>query len=331
MTTGRYILPFVTVALAACSAPAPMQRDADLTPACQISESDLHWLDRSLAAVREAASSIAADINLDGTEIFVFDEDCLLQIAPDGARQFVAHDGMVPLPIGERPAAIMSFAAPSPDPASAYFVMALPSVWEAAGFTSEIALHDFTLGVFAHEISHVWQLPTYYGAIRQVPGVERLPAPVNDDMVQRLFEGDAAFRSGLEAEIEAFRQAARESDPEAVRRLAREARSRMKARWTSSFTGDLSALSGVQAIFLTLEGSGQWFAIEALTRSPSGPRLERELALEAFGARGAKWSQDLGLALTGVLDRLDPDWPAAVYGAGDETVLELLDAALETR
>jgi hypothetical protein len=329
MITGRYILPLVTVTLAACSAPAPVEREAGMTPACQISTSDLDWLDRSLAAVREAASRIPADINLDRTEIFVFDDDCLLQIAPDGTRQFVAHDGMVPLPIGERPAAMMSFAAPSPDPASAYFVMALPSVWEAAGFSSEIALQDFTLGVFAHEISHVWQLPTYYGAIRHVPGVEHLPAPVNDDMVQRLFEGDATFRSGIEAEIEALRQAAHESDPETVRKLAREARSRMEARWSANFTDELSALSGVQAIFLTLEGSGQWFAIEALTRSPSGPRLETWLALEAFGARGSKWSQDLGLALTGVLDRLDPDWPAAVYGAGDQTLLERLDAALQ--
>lgn len=329
MSTGRHILAVLAIALSACDAPTLVEPIA--APACEVSGSDLDWFDRSLASVREAASNISADIDLDRTEIFVFDDDCLIQIAPDGTRQFVAHDGMVPLPMGEQPATIMSFAAPSPDPASAYFVMALPSVWEAAGFTSEIALHDFTLGVFAHEISHVWQLPTYYGAIRLVPGVERLPAPINDDMVQRLFDGDAAFRFGVEAEIEAFRQAARESDPETVRRLAREARRRMQDRWAANFTGDLSALTDVQAFFLTLEGSGQWFAIEALTRSPSGPRLERGLALEAFGARGAKWSQDLGLALTGVLDRLAPDWPAAVYGAGDETLLELLDAALEAR
>ena len=127
-----------------------------------------------------------------------------------------------------------------------------------------------------------------------------------------------------------FRQAARESDPETVCRLAREARSRMEARWTDSFTGDPSALTGVQAIFLTLEGPGQWLALGALTRSPSGQRLERALALEAFGARGGKWSQDLGLALTGVLDRLAPLWPAAVSGAVDETLLQLLDAALGT-
>lgn len=327
MSTGRYILPVLAVTLAACSAPAPLEPAA--ASVCEVSTSDLDWLDRSLAAVREAVFAIPADISLDQTEIFVFDADCLIQMQPDGGRQFVAHDGMVPLPIGSRPAAIMSFAAPSSEPSSAYFVMALPSVWEAAGFTSEIALQDFTLGVFAHEISHVWQLPTYYGAIRQVPGVERLPAPVNDDMVQRLFEGDATFRSSVDAEIEAFRQAVFESDPETVRRLVREARNRMRDRWMANFTGDLSALTGVQAIFLTLEGSGQWFAIEVLTRSPSGPRLERDLALEAFGARGAKWSQNFGLALTGVLDRLDPDWPAAVYGAGDVTLLELLDADLE--
>ncbi len=316
------------LAATACASSAPTIRDTSATPACEISASDTAWLNKSLVAVREAALGLGGDIQLEQTEIFVFDASCTVIVAPKGERSFTAHDGMVALPIGRTPAVITSFAAPSADPGAAYFVMALPSIWETAGFKSEIPLHDFTLGVFAHEISHVWQLPTYFQSIRNVTGVERLPAPVNDDMVQRIFGGDVQFQRGVEAEIEAFRWAARQEDPEAVRRLAREALGQLRERWKTHFTGDYSALVEVQATFLTLEGSGQWFALRALTASPSGPRLEPDLALRAFGQRGAKWSQDLGLALAAVLDRLDPGWPSSVYGAGDMSLIDLLDKAL---
>jgi hypothetical protein len=296
--------------------------------ACMVSSSDLQWLDRSLAAVLEAAGDLGNNINLGATEIIVFDADCMLTLVPTGERRFATHDGTVPLPMGNSPAVITSFAAPSADAQTAYFVMALPSIWEAAGFSSEITLYDFTLGVFAHEISHVWQLPTFYQALRQVDGIENLPAPVNDDMVQRIFADDPGFRSGVEAEIRTFANAAHQQDAAIVRAMVVQAQEQMQARWQSSFTGELAALADVDAIFLTLEGSGQWFALQVLTASPSGPRLERDLAMRAFGQRGGRWSQDLGLAMVMVLERLLPEWRQRVYGGDSASVLALLDAAL---
>lgn len=328
MSTRNLRWTIIALTATACASSAPAIRDTTATPACEISAPDTAWLNTSLAAVREAALGLGGDIRLDQTEIIVFDASCTLIVAPTGERSFTAHDGMVSLPIGRTPAVITSFAAPSADPGGAYFVMALPSIWESAGFKSEISVHDFTLGVFAHEISHVWQLPTYFQSIRSVTGVERLPAPVDDDMVQRIFGEDVRFQRGVVAEIEAFRWAARQEDPEAVGRLAREALGQLRERWKTHFTGDYRALAEVQATFLTLEGSGQWFALRALTASPSGPRLEPDLALRAFGQRGAKWSQDLGLALAAVLDRLDPGWPSSVYGADDMSLIDLLDNAL---
>lgn len=314
--------------MSACAAPATTISDRSTADACAISSSDLHWLDRSLAAVLEAVGDLDNNIDLGGTEIIVFDADCMVTLVPSGERSFVAHDGSVPLPMGNSPAVITSFAAPSANAQSAYFVMALPSIWEAAGFSSEIALHDFTLGVFAHEISHVWQLPTYFQALRQVDGIENLPAPVNDDMVQRIFTDDPDFRAGIYAEIKTLTNAVQQQDAATVRAMALQAQEQMRARWQPHDGGDLAALAYVDEIFLTLEGSGQWFALQALTVSPSGPRLEKDLAMRAFGQRGGRWSQDLGLAMVMVLERLMPEWRQRVYGGDTASVLDLLDAAL---
>lgn len=317
--------------LASCASPGgPPLRAAVAPPPCEVSPRDLAWLDRALAASRDVARRQRITYDLSRTEIFAFDASCLITISPEGTRSMTAHRGKVPLPIGDVPAAITSFAAPSSTPGAAFFAMSLPSIWEASGFRSEIPVEDFTLGVLAHEISHVQQFTTYLQSIRRIPGVERLPAPVNDDIVQRLFAADSTFSAGVRSDIAGFLEASKAPDIDEVRRRARVARDAMRTRWARHYTGDRAALAPAQEVFLTLEGSGQWFALQALTVSPSGPRLSRDVAMRAFAGRGGRWSQDLGLAIALVLDRVDASWPQRVYGAGDVSMLELLDRALRS-
>lgn len=265
------------------------------------------------------AASISNDLSFDQVTIFVFDADCAMVWSQDEIK-FTPHQGSVELPIGDIPVGITSFATTSPEGAP-FFAMALPTVWEDAGFSSDLSTEDFTLGVFAHEISHIWQFDTYLAAIQGVTGIELLPQPVNDDIVQRLFSKNESFVQAVTSEISAFRSVAYGA-PSAVR----DARSAMEARWQKHYVGENAALAGAQDIFLTLEGSGQWFAIETLVQSG----VERETAINNFGQRGNKWSQDLGLAITQVLDAHDPDWAMTVYGAGEKSLLELLDDALVT-
>ena len=322
----RFLVP--VCALAACAVSPSVSQRAAVPATCEIASRDLAWLDRSLVASREAAARRGIEVGFGHTEIFAFDANCLVSISPEGTRRFRAHDGTVPLPNGNVPARILSFAAPSPTSGTAFFAMALPSVWERAGFTSEIPVDDFTLGVLAHEISHVRQFETYLHAVKRVSGIERLPAPVNDDIEQRLYGQNPDFSARVVTEIAGFREAARQPELSAARRIARQARAAMRARWADHFTGDRAALAEAQSLFLTLEGAGQWFALQALVDAPGGPMLARDVALRAFAQRGGRWSQDLGLAIVLVLDRLDPDWPAQVYGPGGLTTLELLDRAL---
>jgi hypothetical protein len=261
--TARSLNAFgACLAVTACAAgrgAISTSRSAE-TP-CAVADADARWLDAALAASRDVARQHGLPVDSGRTEVFAFDADCLVTIVADGSRRYRAHDGTVILPSGPTAARITAFAAPSPSGNMAFFTMAMPSVWESAGFRSEVPIAAFTLGVLAHEISHVRQFGTYLNAIPRIR----------------------------------------------------------------------AALTEAEGIFLTLEGSGQWYALQALVSAPSGPRLPQDVAVRAFAQRGGRWSQDLGLAITMVLDRLDPQWPQRVYGPGGETVLQLLDRALATR
>ena len=68
-------------------------------------------------------------------------------------------------------------------------------------------------------------------------------------------------------------------------------------------------------LFLTIEGTGQYALYRWLT-DPQGGGMAKPDAL-AFARRdGKRWSQDQGLALYLVLDRLWIDWPPATFGRG---------------
>jgi hypothetical protein len=332
--TSTAIKPHSVIAammMGACASRGTASRHTEPAPPCSIAAADSRWLDRALAAAVEVARKYDLPDDAGRAEVFAFDARCLVIVLADGTRRYSSHDGRAPLPTGSVPATITAFAAPSPTSGQPFFAVALPSAWESAGFRSDIPIEAFTLGVVAHEISHVRQFGSYLSAIRRVPGVNRLPAPVNDDVVQRLYGSDTAFAASVRAEIAGFTLAARSPELAEVRELAQTTRARMRRRWAQHFTGERAALAAAQEIFLTLEGSGQWYALQALMHAPSGPHLSHDVAMRAFAQRGGRWSQDLGLAITLVLDRLDPDWPRRVYGSGGETLLQLLDRALMSR
>jgi len=295
--------------------------------ACTISPADEVWLNRAFDASMETARFIGVDLNLESTRIVVFDADCVVTSSEKQERTYTPHTGTVDLPIGTIAAQIISFAAPNPSGGS-FFVMALPSVWKESGFEAELSVEDFTLGVFAHELSHIWQLETIMAPITDLPMIEALPPPVNDDIVQRLFNDNLDFANSLATEIKMFQEAAKMDDEKAARCLAAKARDQMKARWATYFINDYSALSGAQDIFLTLEGSGQWFAIHTLSAVPSGPKINRLDAATYFGNKGGKWSQDFGYAIISVLNRFDKSWSKSVYGDNGRSILSLLDAIL---
>ncbi len=237
------------------------------------------------------------------------------------------HDGVVTLPNGdEMPAGVTSFAMGGEE--QFFFVMSTPSVWRAAGVPGDpLDLETLMTFVVLHEASHVAQMQTYGIRVGALAEANNLPEDFNDDAMQHRFGETEAFAESVRREIDLFVQAAAAPDDATALRLAREARAMMRTRAATYFVGEDAYFTEAEDIWLTFEGSGQWAGYRWLIH-PQGMNLDADLARRA-AMRSRWWSQNEGLAVALVLDRLGPaDWHETAFGDGSRTLLEMLDAAL---
>jgi hypothetical protein len=209
------------------------------------------------------------------------------------------------------------------------FVMTLPSVWRAAGVTSELGLERLMDGVLLHEIMHTRQsgLATeHLAGPAASAGVS--DAELSDDLLQERFEGDPEYVAAWGAERDLlYAAAAARSDAEA-RRLAGEALGLLRARRARWFNGERAGFAELDDIFLTMEGMGQWLIYRYFV-SPAGGSVAPDEALAATRRGRRWWSQDEGLALVLVVDRLLPGWQARGFRDPDWRAERLLAAAVE--
>ena len=122
-----------------------------------------------------------------------------------------------------------------------------------------------------------------------------------------------------------FAAAAAPGDARA-RALAGQALAQMKARRARWFTGPDEKWLGLDDVFLTMEGLGQWVAYWWFT-SPQGLKIDPGVAQRELRRGGRRWTQDEGLALFLVVDRLVPGWQSRVFGTQAAMAEALLAAA----
>ena len=236
----------------------------------------------------------------------------------------VAHQGTVTLPDGQTiPARLTSFAQPQPD-GTMSFVMALPPIWLTQAKGQNRAL--LASAVFMHEFTHTQSA----GFGRRIDALERkgLPADSDDDVIQKRFSTRPGFAAAFKREQELLWAAAAAPSIKEARALARRALRVIDSRRARYFKDQDAVYAPAEDLFLTLEGTGQYALYRWLT-DPQGGAMAKPEAL-AFARRDSKhWSQDEGLALYLVLDRLWFDWAPATFGARQQTALEGLRAAVE--
>jgi hypothetical protein len=317
--------------LAACSSqPVHLTTAA---PACALGDADRAWIDRALAAWRYSASSITGIGRIAHFETYFFDAECLVSSSDalaDDAVSWTAtpHHGSVPIPGDQHiPVGVTSFAQVHGN--RAYLVMSTPSVWRAHGIDNRtLGLETMMVAVLLHEGSHVSQAATYAARMGEIAGANHLPQSFNDDSIQLRFEGNADFSRSIALETELLLDAATAADVAITKRLARRARELMRKRAARFFTGEDQYLAEAEDIWLTMEGAGQWAAYRWVI-DPLGAGVAPDVAFADFARGHHWWSQNQGLALFLVLDRLDPDaWKSQVFGGGRETILQLMDQAL---
>jgi hypothetical protein len=240
----------------------------------------------------------------------------------------IQHDGVITLPDSSRmPLQLMAFAA-SGGEAGAFFVMAAPGLWAEAGIDSEeLGRERLLTAVFLHEFAHTVQIPSFQGVIGPIDEEWAFSEELSDDVVQERFGADSAYTAAYEAERDLLYRATEAESQDEGRALAAEALAMMKARHARWVTDESEVFAILDDAFLSFEGAGQWIGYAWLSH-PRGGGVRPDVALAEMRRGGRRWTQDEGLALFLVLERLLPSWPSRVFGKRPAGAVELLEEAI---
>jgi hypothetical protein len=147
-------------------------------------------------------------------------------------------------------------------------------------------------------------------------------------VVQTRFASRPGFAAAFKREQQLLWDATSAPSINDARALARRALRVIDSRRARYFKNQDAVYAAAEDLFLTLEGTGQYALYRWLTDRHGGAMAKPDAL--AFARRdGKRWSQDEGLALYLVLDRLWVDWPPATFGPSQQTALDLLRKAVE--
>jgi hypothetical protein len=311
---------------------------APISPStCRLSDADQAWLDRSVAAwnlTRSKALQARAPKALDA---HVFDGQCVLvsQTAMAGGpnRWNASKVDGKSVQVGSQTIPVGVVSATIGDAGSAHFVMSTPSVWKAAKVPpGNLGLDVLMTAVMMHEATHVFQMNSYGKAVERLQKEQHLTdAKFSDDAIQDQFRDNAEFGTSIKHEIDLFFAASKAESRNNVLRLGRRARLLMLAREGKFFVGTDAYQRRAEDLWLTLEGSGQWSGLTwlELPKRVGGGGLDHRTAIQEFGRRGDFWSQQLGLAITLTVQRLNPpNWKKRLFRDGRQSLLQILDTSL---
>ncbi|HEX7878472.1 MAG TPA: hypothetical protein VF720_03630 [Candidatus Eisenbacteria bacterium] len=237
----------------------------------------------------------------------------------------VAHDDSIRLPDSTRLAVqLMTFAGGSKEHGGVFFVMGSPTFWKSAGHGQEPGL----TAVFLHEFAHTRQIPGMAAVMGPLDSAWTFPEPLSDDVVQLRFGRDSTYVAEYLAERDLLYEGARTGTDDEARALAAKALGMMRARHARWFVDADSVFAALDDTFLSLEGAGQWTG-QAWLAHPQGGGLTGDEAVSKMLGRRRWWSQDEGLALFLLVDRLVPEWPSMVFRVPSAGAIELLERAVK--
>jgi hypothetical protein len=322
------ILPFQIGNAERLSQPMPANGSAN----CSMSAADHSWIEKALGNwhIAERRELLLPPSPL--PTIVAIDATCEFVATPrsDGRLvwQGTAHSETVSFPDGKTaPFGVMSFAAPAEGKTSSgFFVMSLPSVWRAKGVESGLGLERLMDGVLIHEMTHTRQFYFVNPRMDQLAAQYGLSDDIGDDSLQDAYQANKDYVADYEAERDLLYAAALASTDSEAKTLARQALAKMRARRSKWFVGDAEKWKPIDDVFLTMEGLGQWAAYAWFT-DKEGPNLDPVKVLPEVRRKRNRWTQDEGLALILVVDRLVPGWQKLAFAQKPELAESLLERA----
>src|SRR5215218_7770739 len=177
---------------------------------CAMSAPDRAWIETSTRAWDRMATQRLKLQPTAAPTIVLFDARCRFESAAPGKTwNGTAHAGSVQLPDGGHvPVQVTSFAGVD-GTGKPFFVMALPSVWDAARLPIS-GDHVGLTGVFLHEFSHTRQTPALKLLFDAAERLRPMPEDFSDDSLQKNFERDRTYAAAFALERDLLFQAAAE-------------------------------------------------------------------------------------------------------------------------
>lgn len=320
------------IGLFASVLPLTEAQSSESAKTCTMAPSDRSWIEQAL---RNWTIAEQRELKLPPSPlptIVVIDAACSYRANPRPDNQLIwkgtPHTGTITFPNGKNiPFGVVSFAAPTNDgPASGFFAMSLPSVWRAKGIQSGLGLERLMDGVLLHEMTHTRQFYFVNPRMDQLTVQYKLPDNIGDDSLQEAFQNNPAYVADYESERDLLYAAALAPTNVEAKSLARQALAKMRARRSKWFTGDSEKWAPIEDVFLTMEGLGQWTAYAWFT-DKQGLNLDPAKVLPEVRRKRTWWTQDEGLALFLVIDRLLPGWQKLAFAPQPELAESLLEKA----
>jgi hypothetical protein len=230
-----------------------------------------------------------------------------------------------PLPIGPgQPPRV--FAMPYDNGTKAFFVLALPSVMRAVAGGGGRNLEAILRGVAGHELVHTRQLPDVLRRINVLRQTQNVPTGIDDNFIQKTYSVDDEYKKVFSEEGTLFYRAVIEIDPATSRRLLLEALSLAGRRRARFFTGSSAVHAELDDIFLGLEGIGEWVRFQIKRQEAQATPWQQ--TLNEMMAEGDAWSQQQGLVLFLLIDRLVPSWQSRFFAPNFPSPIAVLRDAL---
>ena len=296
---------------------------------CPLTASDNRWIQGVLDGWTRASRDFLEIAPDPLPRIVLFNSSCAWHLGAEGeippgsdrldtplrfARQpvpvhAVSHDGTVTLPNGAQiPAEIIAVAMPAPAGHDAFLVLAMPELWHRHPQASQDAHLAIRIpSVALHEMIHTRQLPDLQRRVHDIGLRFDLPARFDDDVVENRFGDSADYRRMFIAERDLLYDAVAETNLNRSKALVAEAISIAQNRRERFFVGNDGMYLELEGLFLNMEGVAEWVRFKSHQADPAWPSADADIIAFLRG-RENSWSQDEGLALLLLLDRMVPDW-----------------------
>lgn len=258
---------------------------------------------------------------------FMGDTYPLIRVAHQGGRLWVPDRGPLPVDVAKPQVAAM----PYDDERKSFFVAPLPGLFhKLAGPDQARNLDDLFLGTAAHELTHTRHYAYAMPQITRLRLRYKLPESFDDNIIQQEFGVNDEYKAVYDAERKLLTRAILARDLDDCRQAVGEALLVSQKRKDRFFVGDKQGYSSLEDIFLAMEGLAMWVQYRtARERAPSGEEWLKTLI--TLSERTDAWSQEHGLGLFLLMDRLVPGWQARFLAPDFPSPFTVLREAIARR